>query len=196
MEFVVRLVLPGDWRKGRAVKAPTWDHTTDMVDDDPDRPLFLAKAADVFAANGVRFEIQGFFEQPLPVSTDVGLVYFLEGLPGLLKFLTATAPASYTVGLWEQGIEAEFSFSTREHGDMVDVACSCAARRKMSHDGNNSAAAYCCVKSPNSWRTTSKRQSVTFLSFLMRDGTETSLAQQLWPSREVNEYSGLACDWE
>jgi hypothetical protein len=134
MEFAVRLVLPGDWRTGHAVKAPTWDHTTDVVDDDPEHPVFLARAAGVFAANGVRLEVCGFFKEPLPVSTDVGLVYLLEDLPGLLWFLAARSPIPYAIGLWEQGIETEFSFSTAEAGDVIEVTCSCSAALELDHN--------------------------------------------------------------
>jgi len=118
---------------GYQVKPPRWDRTIDMADDDPNCPLFLARAAGIFAANDVRFEVEGFFKAPLPVSTDIGLVYFLEDLPGLLRFLTAPSADPFAVGLWEQGIQTEFSFSAPVGGDIIEVGCSCTADREMDH---------------------------------------------------------------
>lgn len=134
MNFAVSLILPRGWVPGSQVKPPVWDHTTDMVDDSPDRPLFLARAADVFSANGVRLAVRGFFKEPLPVSTDVGLVYFLEDLPGLIRFLTAPSTTPYVLGLWEQGIQTEFLFSTAESDDIIEVVCAATADREMDHN--------------------------------------------------------------
>lgn len=133
MNFAVKLVLPPRWVPGGHVNPVVWDHAIDMVDDDPDCPLFLTRAADIFSANGVRLEFSGFFKEPLAVPTDLGLVYVLESLPGFLKFLLAPSSATCTLGLWVQGIETEFCFSVMEDSEIIEVTCLSAINREMDH---------------------------------------------------------------
>jgi hypothetical protein len=134
MNFSVSLILPPQWVSGSQVKAAKWDHTADLVDDDPDRPVFLTRAADILSANGVRLDLKGFFKVPLPVSTDVGLGEFLENLPGLLSFLLIPSPNPYTLSLSEQGIQTEFTFSTGTERDVIEVACFSTAKRELDCD--------------------------------------------------------------
>ena len=82
----------------------------------------------------MRLNIQGFFREPLPVSPDVGLVYLLEDLPRLLRFLTSPSQVPCVIGLWDQGIEAEFSFLVTVGGDLVEVTCRSTAGREMMND--------------------------------------------------------------
>src|SRR6266498_172786 len=81
MEFGIHLILPVPTMQSEEIRLPGWDKTSELIDDDPHRPLFLVKAGDIFMANGVRFEISGFFAEPLPTSTDGSFVEFMEQLP-------------------------------------------------------------------------------------------------------------------
>ncbi len=132
MEFNIRLILPSQWVPHNQPKPPGFDHTAESTDDDPNRPLFLVRASDLFAANGVRFEISGFFEKPLPVSTDTELVIFLEQLPGLLRFLEDPSVATFLLDLYEQGIQTKFSFLKLDGGELISVKCSSRTNRRQT----------------------------------------------------------------
>jgi hypothetical protein len=106
----------------------------DFIDDNPALPLFFYEACAIFALVGVSLEIRGLFAEPLPVSTDTELVYFLEDLPGLLRFLQETSPGEYRLGLWGQGVETEFLFLKTGKGDIVEVRCASKIKRRMIAD--------------------------------------------------------------
>src|ERR1700678_1508537 len=104
MAFMIRLILPAQLAAQEQATQPVRDRTADFIDADPAQPFFLVQVDDVFAANEVRFEIRGFFEELLPVSTETELVIFLEQLPGLLRFLEDPLLAACSIRLFEQGV--------------------------------------------------------------------------------------------
>jgi len=131
MDFRINLILPTS-KEVNMTPSLTFPGS-DLLDDDPERPIFLLEVGDVFEANRVRFEVIGFFVEPLPVSTRDDLPYFLESLPGLLRFLGNASLSEHTIGFWGQGIETKFSLF-RLNENEIEVRCLCFSDRKMLTD--------------------------------------------------------------
>lgn len=123
-EFEMRIVLPDKAEPRGQVQPLNLIDTSDFFDD-PNQPLFLVEACSVFAAKGVRFEMTGFFEEPLPVSTADDLVYLLESLPSLFAFFENESSTQFELGFWGQGIETVFLFTKPlANGEFFEVNCS------------------------------------------------------------------------
>ena len=134
MSFTIQLLLPSIAEQRPRSSSPARADLDDFVDDNPALPLFLFEACAIFAAVGVRLEINGLFADPLPVSTDTELVYFLEHLPGMLRFLEEASPGAYRLGLWGEGVETEFIFRKSEKGDLIEVRHDSRIKRRMTTD--------------------------------------------------------------
>jgi hypothetical protein len=119
-EFEMRIVLPDKAEPQGQVYPLDLIDTSDWIDD-PDHPLFLTEACSIFAARGVRFQIIGFFEEPLPVSADDDLVFLLEELPSLFAFLEDESSTQFELGFWSQGIETVFLFTRLANGEIFEV---------------------------------------------------------------------------
>src|SRR2546422_894140 len=104
MAFAVRLLLP-DISSEHRPPISVLSETEGFFDDDPTRPLILNDVCKAFRVNGVRFEIDGFFVSPLPLSAEYDLIFFLEELPGLLQVLNEKSRNQFTINLPEQGTQ-------------------------------------------------------------------------------------------
>jgi hypothetical protein len=132
MKFAIRLILPEQNSASNPVCAPRPSKSSELIDDNPDSPVFLYDACAAFDVNGVRFEIDGFFTHPLPLSAEGDFHYFLEDLPGLIEFLIDDLSKQFKVGLGEQGIETGFLFLRLDPGTF-EVQCSSLTARPMRY---------------------------------------------------------------
>jgi len=117
------LILPDESPPYREVNPWPYDASEAIEDEDEDSHalICLYNACRAFTAYGVRFQVRGFFAEPLPVDVEIDLVWFLEHLPGLLTFLDNPTGGVCTVMLMDQGIEATFHFRALDDGTNVEV---------------------------------------------------------------------------
>jgi len=138
MAFEIRLLIPEKTGSGNSSRIIPMENVTDgFIDDDPDRPLFLTYACQVFDACGVHFEVDGFFDEPLPLSTEYDLVFFLEVLPGFVRFLDDPLAPGYVIDLCEQGTEIRYEFTKIEGDEIIEVAYSSGIDRNLKNRTEN-----------------------------------------------------------
>ena len=120
-QFNISLVLPESLRQG----VGTLDFTDldVFIDYTEESPGVLIELCRTFALHGVRFQMTGFFVNPLALDAEFDLQDFLEELPGLLRFLDDSKLDFCKVGLWQQRTEIQLSFDRDAPTGMVEVRC-------------------------------------------------------------------------
>lgn len=128
------LILPDESPPYREVNPWPYD-ASEAIDDEDEYShtlICLYNACRAFTAYGVRFEIIGFFVEPLPVDTQTDLVLLLEDLPGSLEFLENPTIDACSIGLVEQGCETTFCFQRIGDRTRVEVSCVSHISRAMT----------------------------------------------------------------